>query len=232
MPKRRANHEGTIYKRRDGRWVAALVLPDGRRKSYYGKTRQEVAQKLTAGLKATQDGLPIPSEQLKVERYLQDWLQSIKASVRASTWYRYDQLIRLHALPALGQLALARLEPRHLQRLYTDCLARGQAPASVRQLHAVLRRALGQAVKWGNLPRNVAALVNSPRIWCSPTKLANQWTLGTCATGRCGHCLKKPDCPVIAFTICATRRQHSCWARACMPRLSARCLGTAASGSH
>ena len=42
MPKRRANHEGTIYKRQDGRWVASVVLPGGRRKSYYGKTRDHL----------------------------------------------------------------------------------------------------------------------------------------------------------------------------------------------
>lgn len=63
--KRRANHEGTIYKRQDGRWTAAVVLPGGRQKSSYGKTREAVAQKLTNGLKAVQDGLPIPSDQLQ-----------------------------------------------------------------------------------------------------------------------------------------------------------------------
>lgn len=164
MPKRRANNEGTIYKRQDGRWVASVTLPSGQRKSYYGKTRQEVAQKLLGGMKAVQDGVPIPSEKLKVGRYLQEWLQTTQASIRPSTWRRYEQLLRVHALPALGSLLLARLEPRHLQQLYTHCLTQGSAPASVRQLHAVLRRALGQAVKWGTLPRNVATLVTPPRV--------------------------------------------------------------------
>jgi integrase len=164
MPKRRANHEGTIYKRKDGRWVASVMLPGGRRKSYYGQTREAVAQKLTNGLKAVQDGLPIPSDQLKVGRYLQEWLQSTTASIRPSTWRRYEQLLRVYAIPALGIVPLARLDPRQVQRLYADCLARGLAPATVRQLHAVLRRALGQAEKWGNVARNVAALVSPPRV--------------------------------------------------------------------
>src|ERR1700741_4026136 len=73
MSKRRANHEGTIYKRQDGRWVASVTLPGGKRKSFYGQTRQEVAQKLTVGLKARLDGVPLPSEQLKVGRYLHEW---------------------------------------------------------------------------------------------------------------------------------------------------------------
>ena len=77
MPKRRANHEGTIYKRQDGRWVASLTLPGGKRKAFYGRTRQEVAQKLTVGLKARQDGSPLPSEQLKIGPYLQDCSGSV-----------------------------------------------------------------------------------------------------------------------------------------------------------
>jgi integrase len=164
MPKRRANNEGTIYKRQDGRWVAAVVLPGGKRKSLYGKTRQEVAQKLTVALKTVQDGLPIASDQLTVERFLCDWLQSVQPGIRPSTHRRYEQLLRIYAVPVLGALRLSRLEPRHVQQLYTQCLAQGSAPATVRQLHAVLRRALGQAVKWGTLPRNVATVVTPPRV--------------------------------------------------------------------
>jgi integrase len=164
MPKRRANHEGTIYKRQDGRWVASITLPGGKRKSFYGRTRQDVGQKLTVGLKTRLDGVPLPSEQLRLGRYLQEWLQGAQSSIRPSTWRRYEQLLRLYAIPTLGTLPLTRLEPRHVQRLYTDCLARDLAPATVRQLHAVLRRALGQAVKWGTVARNVAALVSPPRV--------------------------------------------------------------------
>jgi hypothetical protein len=72
MPKRRANHEGTIYKRQDGRWVASVTLPGGKRKSYYGKTREEVGRKLTVGLKAVQNGVPVPRERLTVQAYMRD----------------------------------------------------------------------------------------------------------------------------------------------------------------
>src|SRR5262249_14451367 len=148
MPKRRANHEGTIYKRQDGRWVASITLPGGKRKSFYGQTRQEVAQKLTVGLKARLDGVPLPSDQLKVGRYLQEWLQSVAPSIRPTTWRRYEQLLRIHVLPALGGLPLTRLEPRHIQHLYADLLAHGMPGNTVRLLHAVFRRAMGQAAKW------------------------------------------------------------------------------------
>src|SRR5215475_4129225 len=98
MPKRRANHEGTIYKRQDGRWVSSVTLPGGKRKYFYGRTRQEVAQKLTMGLKARLDGMPLPSEQLTVGRYLQDWVQTTKTRVRLTTWQRYEQLLRRYAI--------------------------------------------------------------------------------------------------------------------------------------
>src|SRR5262245_22226550 len=108
--------------------------------------------------------MPLPSEQLKVGRFLEEWLQTTQPSVRPTTWLRYKQLICPHAIPALGTLLLARLEPRQVQKLYADLLAQGQAPASVRQLHAVLRRAFSQAVKWGTVVRNVIALAIPPRV--------------------------------------------------------------------
>jgi hypothetical protein len=59
---RRANGEGSVYQRKDGRWVAGLTLERGRRKHFFGKTRHDVSVKLNAALKARQDGLPSPSE--------------------------------------------------------------------------------------------------------------------------------------------------------------------------
>ncbi len=159
MPRR-----ASIYKRKDGRWVGSVSLPDGRRKPYDGKTREEVAQKLTNGLKDVQDRLPIPLDQLKVGPYLQEWLQTVNPSLRPGTWTRYEQLLRLYAIPALGRLSIAKLNPQHVQRLYANCLARGLAPATVRQLHAVLRKAIGQAERWGRVSRNVVALTDPPRI--------------------------------------------------------------------
>jgi integrase len=164
MSRGRANHEGSIYRRKDGRWVGAVSLPNGKRKSFYGATREEVAQKLTSALKTVQDGLPVPSDQLTVERFLREWLQIAQHEIRPGTWRRYEQMVRLHAIPAIGRLKLSRLGPEHLQKLYADCLSKGLKPGTVRQIHAVLRRALGQAARWGTAPRNVATLVSPPRV--------------------------------------------------------------------
>jgi hypothetical protein len=56
---RRHNHEGSITKRPDGRWEARIALDGVRRKCFYGKTRQELARKLTEALRDRDKGLPI-----------------------------------------------------------------------------------------------------------------------------------------------------------------------------
>jgi len=162
MGSRRANGEGTISKRGDGRWCARVSLPNGKRKALYGKTRGEVAEKLTATLKSVQDGVPVPSDVLTVGGFLRTWLDGRTAEVRPTTWARYDSLVRLHAAPALGRLRLARLQPEHLKALYSELLG-SMSPRSVQQLHQVLRRALEDAVHWGHVQRNVARLVKAPR---------------------------------------------------------------------
>jgi integrase len=164
MSGKRANNEGSIYKRGDGRWVASVSLERGQRKYLYGRTRQEVGRKLTAALKARQDGLPLAGERQTVRRYLESWLESARPSVRPRTWERYEQYVRLHAIPELGHLTLAKLGPQHLQRLYASRLESGLSATSVAHLHAVLHRALGQAARWGLVPRNVASLATPPRI--------------------------------------------------------------------
>jgi len=160
---KRGNAEGSIYKRADGRWAASVSLDRGWRKSFYGRTREDVAHKLTAALKAKQDGLPVVGERQTVGQYLASWLDAVRPSLRPRTFSRYEQYIRLHAVPELGRLPLARLSPQHLQRLYASRLAAGLSPTTVGHLHAVLHRALAQATRWGLVVRNVASLATRPR---------------------------------------------------------------------
>ena len=164
----RGRNEGSIYQRKDGRWAASITIgwENGkrRRKAFYGKTRAEVATKLTAALKAHQDGLPLSRERKTCGQFLDGWIESVKPTLRPRTWTRYESLIRIHALPEIGRLPLAKIGPEHLERLYARLLVAGQSPASVRQLHAVLHGALKQAARWGLVGRNVADLVSAPRV--------------------------------------------------------------------
>ena len=83
----RSNGEGSIAKRKDGRWHAAYTV-GGKRHYMYGRTRKEVATKLKEDL-AGSDGVYYPDPEVK--DYLTRWLEdSVKRSVRARTHERYE----------------------------------------------------------------------------------------------------------------------------------------------
>lgn len=163
MSGRRANNEGSIYKRKDRRWAATISLGPGRRKSYYGRTREEVAHKLTAALKAREEGLPLAPERQTLAAFLAQWLEAVKPTLRPESFRRYEDLCRIHIIPELGSIRLARLTPQQVQAAYSRRLEAGLSGTSVQLLHGVIHKALDQAMRWGLVPRNVADLVTAPR---------------------------------------------------------------------
>jgi integrase len=163
MTSKRGNNEGSITHRADGRWMARVTLEDGTRKNFYAKTRQEASRLLAGALRDRDAGLPIVGEKQTVEQYLGQWLNDIKPTIRHRSWIRYEEMVRLHVLPTVGAVALSRLSPQQVQALYTAKLSQGLAPATVARIHAVLRRAFGEATRMGVIQRNVVALVRPPR---------------------------------------------------------------------
>jgi integrase len=162
---KRANQEGSVYKRKDGRWVASIVLENGKRKSIYCKTQQEA---IKAVRKANQDkdqGIIFPTEDQSLSAFLTNWLQdTVRQRVRERTHIRYRQLIELQVLPALGNIKLQKLSPQHLQKLYNQKLEEGYAPQTVKHIHRVLHRALKDALRWQLVSRNVCDAVDAPRV--------------------------------------------------------------------
>jgi integrase len=163
MARRRGRGEGSIYRRAsDGRWVAALFMDDGRRVVRRASSRKDAAAKLELLLKARAEGHALAAER-GTAAFLNEWLAIMKHTVAPGTFERYEQYIRVHAIPALGRIRLGRLTPQHFQRLYQDKLAAGLSPTTVSHLHTVLHGAFAEAVRWGLLPRNVVSLVRPPR---------------------------------------------------------------------
>lgn len=163
MKAKRGNNEGNIKRRADGRWEARITARDGTRKSFYGRTRQEVARRLTEALRDYDQGLPIVGDRQTVEQYLTSWLETVKSTIKLSTWIRYERFVRRDALPTLGAIPLSKLSPQHLQSLYATRLAAGAATTTVIHLHALLHLALDEALRLGLVQRNVTNLVNPPR---------------------------------------------------------------------
>jgi integrase len=158
---RRSNGEGSIAKRKDGRWQAAYTV-DGKRHYMYGKTRKEVATKLKEAL-AGSDGAYYPN--IEVEDYLNRCLEdSVKGSVRAKTYERYESVCRVHINPYVGDKKLTDLKEMDVQSLYRERLGSGCSPRTVQYVHVTLHKALKQAVRWRLVPRNVAEAAVPPRV--------------------------------------------------------------------
>ena len=169
MGRRRGRDEGSIYKRGDGRWTGAVTLGyEGgkrKRKSLYGRTRKEVQEKLTKVLRDQQQGLPVPIGKETVGQFLERWLKdSAKPRLRSRTFEGYEQIVAQHLKPVIGTVELQKLVPHHVQQLLNEKTKTGLSPSRVGYIRAVLRTALNQALKWQLVGRNVATLVDVPRV--------------------------------------------------------------------
>jgi integrase len=158
------NGEGGIRYRVDlDRYEARLTLEDGRRRSLYGRNRQEVAAKLAEALRDRAHGVPIMGERATLGPYLEGWLTAKKHRIKPRSWRRYEEITRRHIVPTLGKVSLKRLCPQDLERLYSAKQDQGLSPTTVRYIHVTLRAALADAEKHGTVARNVARLVKPPR---------------------------------------------------------------------
>ncbi len=106
--RKRANGEGTIYARKDGRFEGAayVLMTDGtvRRQRVYGRTRREAFDKLAKIQQLSREGIPMPSESWTVERYLGYWLEHVvKPTSKPKTYEGYEGIVRVHLVPTLGR---------------------------------------------------------------------------------------------------------------------------------
>ncbi len=89
--------------------------------------------------------------------------QVAKPTPRPRTFDVYSVNISRHILPAIGRHRLDKLRPAHLVELYNAKAAAGLSGASVRHIHAVIRRALNVTVKWQLIAVNPANRVDAPK---------------------------------------------------------------------
>jgi integrase len=166
---KRANGEGTVYQRQDGRWTGAtyVLKPDGgrTRRQVYGITRSDVSSKLRVLVTQTERGIPMAGSSWTVASYSAHWLNTILASsVRPSTHSSYSWVMRKYVVPALGPTKLERLTPAHIRTLHAHVAAAGVSARTVQLAHAVLRSMLSEAVREEHISRNVGSLVRPPRL--------------------------------------------------------------------
>ncbi|WP_371655528.1 MULTISPECIES: tyrosine-type recombinase/integrase [unclassified Streptomyces] len=164
MARRNANGEGSIYRRRDGRWVGSTYVQttsgNAKRVYVYGATRGEVHGKLTELKARDARGIPTADKSWKLGAYLDYWLaEVVKPNLRLSTYERYESGVRLYLKPGLGANMLTRLSVPIVQTFMNERLAAGMSVRSVQILREILRSALTRAHEEELVSRNVARFV-------------------------------------------------------------------------
>lgn len=171
----KANREGSVFQRkRDGRWVVAVSLPDGKRKEWTFLSQAEGKEKLEiAREEMRRDVVPDTIRQTLGE-YLDEWLAGhrVKKTLRPKTLETYEYLLRVHIKPAIGRLVLASLRAQDLGRFITQKCTEPSvkdprkplSASTVVQMHAIVSGALKQAVRERRLAYNPAESVVAPRI--------------------------------------------------------------------
>ena len=184
MAKKRANGEGNIRKRKDGRWegryTAGYDPKTGKRliKNVLGKTQAEVKEKLKRALEET-NGLDVSrtADEYTVASWLRAWYELYaKPNVRTATANRYQLIIEQYTVPRIGSIKLKKLTTRPLQKLYKELLESGRihigknqnkglSTTTVHSVHLMLHCALERAVKERLISRNPCedCIVPKPR---------------------------------------------------------------------
>ena len=166
---KRGNGEGSITRRKsDGLYMARYTVETAtgpKRKAVYAKTRKEVAEKLTAAMSDAARGITAAGGPKTVGAFLTSWLEdSVRGSVRKSTYDRNESLCRVHLIPTLGRKKLKTLGAADVAGFYRSRLDSGCSAASVHKMHETLHKALKQAVRWGYMTKNPADDVDPPKV--------------------------------------------------------------------
>ena len=183
MAKKRANGEGSIRKRSDGRWegryTAGYHPETGKRiiKNVLGKTQAECKAKLSAALESVQ-GIDVSrADEYTVATWLRSWYDIYaKPNVRVATADRYQLMIEQYTIPRIGNIKLTKLTAHDLQKLYKELMESGRtnrksghgnpglSSTTVRSLHLMLHNALNRAVKERLILRNPTEDCIAPKV--------------------------------------------------------------------
>lgn len=172
MARKRANGEGSVFERGDGKIVATFVYHDpitGERKrsTFYGKTKAEARAKMTAARQRVERGAPAKDAKVSLGAFTERWISTtLDVSDRKETTKEaYASLARNHIVGGvLGDRPLDRLKATDVERLIKSLRDRGLSDSTVRQTYTVLRAVLDTAVRDGLVARNVAATIKRPKV--------------------------------------------------------------------
>ena len=164
---RRGRSEGSIYRRKDGLWVGCASLGvhgfKRIRRTVYGKTKAEAAEKLRH-LQSSADAGQLPDAAgMTLETWLRRWLLLIAPTVERGTLKPYTRHVNLHIAPRIGGVRIQRLRPVDVETLFARLLADDVSPAMVRKIATTLSVAMNHAVRSQLIPSNPTQGVKRPK---------------------------------------------------------------------
>lgn len=198
MAKRRANREGSIRKRKDGRWegryTAGRDPVTGKRiyKNVLGKNQAEVKAKLKSAIEKS-SSLVTTTDYYTVGQWLDAWMENYaKLQVGASSYKTYQGFIANHIKPALGDIPLEKLTAMDFQRLYKHLLECGRVECresrnkptglsvkTVRNINQMISSALNCAMEQQLIPSNPTKGCVLPKLERKGMKILPPESLGT-----------------------------------------------------
>ena len=187
MGKKRANGEGNIRKRKDGRWEGRYTAghdPETGKpiyKNVLGRTRAEAKTKLKAAIEETKNLDVTKAGKYTVGAWMDEWFENYaKVKVRPSSHQTYRGYIDNHIKPNIGKVPLEKLTSLELQKLYKKLLnsgridrveskyqAKGLSPKTVRNIHQIIASAM-------KLAKEQRLIVADPTEGCALPKLEHR----------------------------------------------------------
>ena len=138
-----------------GRWCGTFNITIGgrsRRVYVYGSTKDETNKKLKAALREKDDGTFSFDEGMTVAAYMESWLESRRKPpkpLKPQTWNTYVSKTKNWITPHLGSIRLSKLRAGQIEQLYDTIREAGRAEGTVRYVHAILTKALKDALRKG-----------------------------------------------------------------------------------
>jgi len=170
MARKRANGEGTIVLRSDGRWMGSLSVSrdvDGKahRLTVYGSTQAEVVEKLKNLRQQRDTNAKSVVGKDTVAGYLLRWLENdVEVNRDAKTHQEYEGTVRLYVSPFIGHIKLGKLDGEQLVAWQGTLKKKGFSPNMRLRAIRVLRNALNKAVKLRLLPYNPIMALDKPKV--------------------------------------------------------------------
>ena len=186
MAKRRANGEGNLRKRKDGRWEGRYTAghdPETGKAIYrnvLGRTQAEARAKLKAAIEEAKHIDPVKSKKYTVGKWMDEWFENYaKVKVRPSSHQTYRGYIDNHNKPNIGHIPLSKLTSLDLQKLYKKLLSGGR----VKRIEAK-RQPKGLSAK---TVRNLNQVISSAMDFAIAQKLILTNPTDGCALPRLEH---------------------------------------------